>query len=491
MTKVIITTVGTSLLNNLIQKDNERSLGFKINGGDTEDISNGELEEEFTELSEYCKSLIVVKDSGSKKVYYDKDYNLNLNASAEIKSICKIADGVPSTVYLLATDTFMSEYAAEQITKHLHGKKRLTVVNKGRVSKLRINAPEEFEQSGFEELIKMLDSIRQEHQDDEVVLNISGGYKALIPFLTIYAQLKSLPIKYIYENSDEVISIGSINLNFDWAIMEALRPYLVENISSLDLGVKGEQIVKTLRKNYLILSGGEDGEGYSLSPLGKMMVDSFHDKTNLNNKILGTFLEYKYFEYFVNKGTNSQISALEYDLSYSYEFSEDQNTFIYDFLSTNTHQFESKAGDIDLILEKDNEVTLVEVKNFHTLLSYRTFIGNYRPIIEKDNEDYYRKIKAKIEAYFHKKEKLPSKFLFLVNAILFQKDNKEYQTDPALLEVLNHFKQSISLDYSNKITFEAKVCRFNYVDSKKLKVNYNKLLRNPIKESSFHNVNLS
>lgn len=484
---IIITTVGTSLLSNLLKEEVKNSFNYSLSLSTSKNIQNNSLKRAKSEVASAINEVLL----GSEDFSIDEKYKLNVNASAEIKSICKIADGTPATVYLLATDTFMSEYAAEQIAKHLNSKNKLTVVNKGCVSNLKIDAPEEFEQSGFEELIKMLDSIRKDHKDDEIVLNISGGYKALIPFLTIYAQLKSLTIKYVYENSDEVISIGHANLNFDWAIMEALRPYLVENISPLDLGVNGEKIVETLRKNYLILRSGENGERYSLSPLGKMMVDSFHDETNLNNKILGTFLEYKYFEYFVNKGTNSQISALEFDLSYSYEFSEAKNTFIYDFLSTNTYQFNAKAGDIDLILKKDNDVTLVEVKNFYTLISYRKLIGNYRPNSEKDNEDYYRKIKAKIEAYFHKKGKLPSKFLFLVSAILFQKDNQEYQTDSELLEVLNHFKQSISLDYSNKVDFEAKVCQFNYVNRKKLKVNYDKLLRSPIEESSFHQVNLS
>ncbi len=491
MAKVIVTTVGTSILTNLTRKAIRKDMRFHILNEDAEDIVNGELEEEFPELQEYCKTLIFANDPDLKTVTYDENYELNLNASAEVKSICKIADGKPATVYLLATDTFTSDYAARQIAEHLDGKNGLTVINKGRIQKLKIDAPKEFEQSGFEELIKVLDLIRQEHKDDEVILNISGGYKALIPFLTIYAQLTSLFLKYIYENSDEVISIGQANLNFDWAMMEALRPYLVDRINPSDLGENGEQIIKVLRESYLILGDrGNSGE-YLLSPLGKMMVNSFHDKTNLNNKILGTFLEYKYFEYFINKGLSTQISVLGFDVPYTYEYSEDQNAFVYDFSSSSIHQFSSKAGDIDLILDNESEVTLVEIKNFYTLLSYRELIGNYRPRYEKDKEDYYRKIKAKIEAYFHKSGELPAKFLFLVNTILFQKDDKEYQKAPELLKVLNHFKESISKDYKNKIGFEAKVCKFNYIDRKKLKVNYDKLLRAPIEESSFHIVNLS
>ncbi len=483
---IIITTVGTSLLSNLLKEEFKDSFKFQLSSSTSKKIQNNSLKRPDTQVSSAISEVLL----GNEDFPVDRKYKINLSASAEIKSICKIASGAPATVYLLATDTFMSEYAAEQIAEHLNGKNGLTVINNGRINKLKIDAPKEFEQSGFGELIKMLDSIRQEHKDDEIILNISGGYKALIPFLTIYAQLKSLPLKYIYEDSEEVISIGSANLNFDWAIMEALRPYLVDKIIPADLGDNGEQIIKALKESYLILSNGENNEEYLLSPLGKMMVNSFHDKTNLNNKILGTFLEYKYFEYYIKKEFNTDISVLEFDLPYTYEFSEDQNTFVFDFSSSKTSKSSHKAGDIDLILESANKVTLVEVKNFYTLLSYRDLIGKYHPKYEKGKEDYYRKVKAKIEAYFHKERKLPAKFLFLINAILFQKDDKEYQKAPELLEILSHFKQFILKDYDNQISFEAKVCHFNYVNQKKLRVNYDKLLRTPIEESDFRHVNL-
>lgn len=486
--KVIITTVGTSLLSNLIRRENAKGFRFNISEDDIEDIANGLLEGEFSELPEYCKTIILASDQSIKRICFDEIYQLNLNASAEIKSICKIATGTPATVYLLATDTFMSEYAAEQITKHLNARNNLEVINKGRIKNLTIDDPELFEQSGFEELLNKLEEIRGKHKGDDIILNISGGYKALIPFLSIYAQLQDIPLKYIYESSSDVISISSANLNFDWTLMEALRPYLVEKINPSDLGEDSNQIINALKDNHLILKNHKEDGLHILSPLGRLLVNSFHDNTNLKNKILGTFLEYKYFEFFTSSDVKSRVSVNEFDLPYSYQFSQDKQTFVNDFSSQNTFEYKSKAGDIDLILFEEQQVTLVEVKNFHTLLSYRKLIGNYRPEAEKNDEDYYRKIKAKIEAFEYKTQKLPFKFLFLINVILFERDHREYQEEPALREVLNYFRDAISKDFCNKVAFEARICRFNYVDKKKLKVNYDKLLRTPIKESDFRNI---
>jgi CRISPR locus-related DNA-binding protein len=211
----------------------------------------------------------------------------------------------------------MSAYAAEQIAEHLNNKNKLTVVNRGRISNLKIDAPKEFEQSGFEELIKMLDSIRQSHEDDEVILNISGGYKALIPFLTIYAQLKSLAIKYIYENSEEVISIGNAPLDFDWEIVEqnyfALekfgdkgegKPRLTEFKGRLSQDeTTQDELLGNLEKKGLIKKSGEDE--VRLTNLGSLYIktydEKFHNGTFHRKSLHSKLIEYMVFESFQSK----------------------------------------------------------------------------------------------------------------------------------------------------------------------------------------------
>lgn len=301
---IIITTVGTSLLSNLLKEDVKGSFNYSLSSSTSKKIQNNSLRRENLEVASAINEVIL----GNEDFPIDEKYELNLSASAEIKSICKIADGTPAKVYLLATDTFMSGYAAKQIAEHLNGKNGLTVKNKGCISGLRIDAPEEFEQSGFEELIKVLDSIRQSHQDDEVILNISGGYKALIPFLTIYAQLESLPIKYIYENSDEVISIGRTPLNFDWDSAEAYYEYL----QNPDLLTKAPiELTEAMEKNGLIT------EDNSFTPLGRMLKRYIGKHLPQRSDVLGWYMEHKLFESFFRKPYREfQVSSLGREFFY-------------------------------------------------------------------------------------------------------------------------------------------------------------------------------
>jgi CRISPR/Cas system-associated protein Csm6 len=351
MAKVIITTVGTSLLNNLVRKENKKNFGFKISEEDAEDISNGELEEAFTELPEYCKTLISANDPDLKKVIYDKDYELNINASAEIKSICMIASGTPSTVYLLATDTFMSEYAAVQIAEYLNDKNGITVINKGRIQKLKINAPEEFEQSGFEELIKMLDSIRQSHEDDEVILNISGGYKALIPFLTIYAQLKSLAIKYIYENSEEVISIGNTPLDFDWEIIE-------QNYFALEkFGDKGDKVARLNDFKERLAEDKKSQDDLFIELEVKGIIVKVNEGevrlTNLGSLYIQSYDEKFHSGTFHRKSLHSKL--IEYMVFESFQSEYPGKTHI-GYKPPNTDY------DIDVFVETNDKIIAIEVK---------------------------------------------------------------------------------------------------------------------------------
>jgi CRISPR/Cas system-associated protein Csm6 len=495
--KVIITTVGTSLLTNLIKKETVEAFKFDLDG-EREDISKGKLNEEFSGLETYCESLMQ-EELDNALFNFSDQYKVNLNASAEIKSICAIANGQPAKVYLLCTDTFMSEYCGQQMKNALDGQNKLTFIGKPlRIEKLNLEDADAFQNAGFEYLIGKIDEIYSEEGLDEIrkrnkieiILNISGGYKALIPFLTIYAQIKNLPISYIYESSDTLINIPPLPISFDWAIIEGVRPYL--KLGKIDLnnfGKKQQVVIRELAKDFFIRE--IEKNKFTITTLGKLLVEEFHS-SNIRNNVLGSFIEYKYFEYFIRNGYETTIGNKKYELPYSYIYNADDQILKVNFEDLNKYNLSANSGDIDLIITEDGVVSLIEAKNYSTALSYGEKIEKYRPKVKKANEeDYYRQIKSKIEAYLFTEKKLPQKFIFLVNLILFEGDDKNYSIDDELLKVLNHFQIKLTADYSDKIIFIPKICTFNYIKEGKLKVNYDKLLKDVIKDSDFKLIKLN
>ncbi len=424
---IIITTVGTSLFTNLLKKNVEKCFGVSL--GNSEDIKEkirkgAATKEDLSDINfggfidgqlayemQVCRNFIL-KDTN----YPD----INLNASAEIKSISKIANGKPATVYLLATDTFMSEFAAEKIREALNGRNRLTVkfeTDKHKIEDLSIDDPEKFEQAGFENLINAIDNIYENHKKDEIILNISGGYKALIPFLTIYAQIRNLPLMYIYEKSGNLIEIGSLPINFDYLYIEAVKPFLknyylkeekhlgelltlinknklhyednfyrsadekiLKKVKSIPK-IKHQLAYSLIKNKLIILKNGE----VELSFIAEMI-----NKINPGSErgYLMELLLYKYFS------TNEKAEIVQDYKTRSdlilqdKSFKKENNGKILLSETKKNKQYPHVIGDIDLTLCKNKTLVLGEIKSFSATCDYRKYI-------QKEG-DYYYQLKARL-----------------------------------------------------------------------------------------------
>lgn len=498
----IITTVGTSLFENY-QSNNKNDYDFKDCYQEFKDKSdnfqillNSDSDSEYQEDIEYLLKPI-------------KSWFLNQkDASAEIASILAIAGSETDIhVHLIATDTVLSVLAAELIRDWLNEseynitsyftrpeKLKTQADSKHIIHQLRVSSNKDF-QEGFMNLIEVTSKLIDECKEDkeEVVLNITGGYKAIIPIMTLIGQIKKVPLKYIYEESDlnkktELVEVGNLPMNFDWAVMEGLRVYLSNTIDVDSFGSRSQTVINQLTRLHLIKKELND---YKVTSLGNLLVDAFHNSA-LDNRILGTFVEYKYLEYFIRIDNGTNCSVADYELEYTYKYDIDKETFVFDF-EEDKYTLKAKAGDIDLFLPKSK--TIIEAKNFFTAKKYLNSQGCYK-IEKKDKvtEDYYKQLKAKIEAFHFKEKKYPARVLFLVNAILFEKDNKDYSKDKDLISSLSYFKRKLEQDYCADekpvIMFEAKLCKFSFIKEKNLTVNYSHLLSKKLLEKDFSVIDL-
>jgi hypothetical protein len=265
--KKIITTVGTSIFTNFSKKEIEMAFNRKNPVKKHKDISKIHLIEDdglntygaeeyedylFEDLENSIKRywLFGIKKEVNSDTWttWKDDLNIiNTNASAEITSIINIAqqrEGSDFDIYLLTSDTATSWSAATLIKAFFEGyeiegksfakpqfyklnqdgikdmTKPITISIKeiDHVAGLTVynkdaDGKSEFETKGLFELIKKV----KEVADKNSVLNISGGYKATIPVLTIIGQLEEIPLNYIYEDTgSSLIEIGNLPINFDW-----------------------------------------------------------------------------------------------------------------------------------------------------------------------------------------------------------------------------------------------------------------------------------
>lgn len=262
----IIATVGTSLITNSENVDCSSLDGLPF----FQDLFDG------NNNSETKKQIKRIEDSLSQNLD-------NGIICAEIATLKKINGNEAANISLLCTETILSYLCGRTIKNYL-GEKATVEIIPG----LRITDADKFKNQGFFNLLKKIREIKQ-LSNEKVVLNISGGYKALIPPITLLAQLEKIPLYYIYEDSNELIETGSLPINFDWGIIEDLVDLLHnKNKREKPENKEGLEKMKALK---LVESGSSE-----LTIIGQMLKEYSVNASPFTATIFGYFIEYKIYE---------------------------------------------------------------------------------------------------------------------------------------------------------------------------------------------------
>lgn len=204
--KKVITTVGTSLFANY-QKD------------------NSDIWHHYEQIKE---EPFAAYEHAVERIKRVKQPVLNFacnqdESCAEIKSILKIKEELKESVdvYLLASDSITSALAAEIVKEALEKRKdRELRVNFNQqldvIKGLQVNNQDEFSRSGMPNLVRRIYGLADGGYFGHLILNITGGYKATIPFLTVLGQVSNVPLYYIFEETQSLIKIPQTPVDIDW-----------------------------------------------------------------------------------------------------------------------------------------------------------------------------------------------------------------------------------------------------------------------------------
>lgn len=322
MMKTIIATVGTSMITNYTSKEGKNTVGQEryflidgvlhnltpVNGGDPDAcaIYDKRHEESISEVID------VIKD----RWFRLKDGGPNEKASAEIASILKIAGGNSCKVHLLATDTLFSVLAAELISSwfeafrdtyqidvffrrppvNFRDQKESAFV----VKHLQVSNGDTYKK-GFQNLFLLLNRLLQEERRErrDVILNITGGYKAIIPPMVLFSQLNNIPVAYLYEGNmlsqNELITIAELPFGFDYSQLEGLVDYLAEK--EMREKEKAIEVLKYLRKYKLV-----EEDSMDLTPVGDLLKGHIRQKTLDGKSMFGYIAELSLYVYYSNNG---------------------------------------------------------------------------------------------------------------------------------------------------------------------------------------------
>ena len=220
---VVVTPVGTSLFTNGTDQTKRRF-----------DVIKDQPVSKWDQYNSYVGDNSRLRTE-SKNFIQDK----KASASAELQSIAKIQDEFDDDieVRLLASDTIASRLAAEilmnqgnvlgsNVSVKFDGKKDV-------IKGLQIKSTEDFSNLGMPNLMRRI----SEFCDKQLAINITGGYKATVPYLTILSQIRQIPLFYTFDELDDespdLIKIPQVPLSVNWQLVKQYT----DVFSKIDEGV--------------------------------------------------------------------------------------------------------------------------------------------------------------------------------------------------------------------------------------------------------------
>jgi len=198
-----------------------------------------------------------------------------IRVSAEMNSLLRSGAGERDQVVYLVSETEDGRLCGERLValtqSELGSRARLLVVEG-----LQVRDGRRFRQVGVRSLFDRIDTLRKETAEDRIELNATGGFKGMVPYLTLYGMFYDLPVSYIFEQSETLIQLPRIPLGFDW---RRLAP-AARAVVALGVDWRPEHELRALlpadywdpnaRANYDCLFEHEDGL-VGLSAIGLLM----------------------------------------------------------------------------------------------------------------------------------------------------------------------------------------------------------------------------
>lgn len=271
---VVITPVGTSLFTN--GSEDNRTISERFRQLKDKPASQWDNYDRYRNNLE-THSEQFIRDQGT-------------STSAELQSTAKIQNALESniTVYLLASDTIASRLAAEILRDQINRPNgilgdRVTAKFNDRedvICDLQVENSEDFSRKGMPNLFQRINDIKdwEAGGSQNLAINITGGYGATLPYLTIFAQLEDVPLYYNFEGTKELITIPRVPLTINSGLIESRADVLAQIADHMDDPIRwrtfksqNEQAVKELDA----FIWEDDDLGAELSPMGNIFWNDY------------------------------------------------------------------------------------------------------------------------------------------------------------------------------------------------------------------------
>ncbi|MBF0412089.1 MAG: putative CRISPR-associated protein [Desulfamplus sp.] len=245
--------------------------------------------------NEHLKKYFASKDSRKIAEWLCQLDDTDRLCGAEINSIAGIiSQGLLHGRFLhlvLVSDTEDGEFVGNILTGYYsdssNKKSRFQNTKLHKVEGLTSDDAKRFKNEGLKNLVRIIVSIVRDYGADRILINATGGYKAQISFAGMIGQALAIPVCYMFEGFNEVITLPPQPLSFDFEFW--LRYY--EIFCDLDSVLELDQawVLPDDRFDVLVDHIESDGKHYyDLTPTGLLFHETFRSRFKAKKELLPT-----------------------------------------------------------------------------------------------------------------------------------------------------------------------------------------------------------
>lgn len=199
---------------------------------------------------------------------------LHTRLSAEIHSLVRIGLDRCSRVILLASETEAGQACAWAVKKYLDARWNHLDVEVKPVEGLQVTDPLRFRREGAVAYCRTCLKAVNDYGRENIILNPTGGYKALVPYTVLVGMLKRVPCRYIFEQSNALLDLPPLPVEFEQGLFEKHRAVFerIESESSISKA-EWERAIPYQDRERLAALFEFDGSEVTLSGVGFLFLD--------------------------------------------------------------------------------------------------------------------------------------------------------------------------------------------------------------------------
>jgi len=272
MMQVIVSTVGTSVIYNNLKSDEKEELKDLLN------LPSEELARHEKLYRKYYDALL--ERSRVEPFPYTR-------FSAEMNGLYRMNISERDRLVFLVSDTLGGKLCGDLLDRICQEKWKVqteVIMLKG----LQVSNAQKFLREGVPSLVQTVTDIVQKYKSprNRVILHATGGYKAVVPYLTLLGLMEGIPVKYVYEKDSELIELPAAPLKFDERLLKDLMEQLGDKETEFKLkGLPVNELCEItgllqaqIRERYKNLLVWEDGR-VTLSTLARLLRERNMRKT--------------------------------------------------------------------------------------------------------------------------------------------------------------------------------------------------------------------